>query len=378
MVWTCLANLVMLVGMAATASAQNGGALAASLVRITTPSQQGTGVVVAVGGGRADVLTSWHVLLGAQSYDVSFAADPEHRVFRVAVADLVGSQTNDETYGLAAMRVKGAIPSEVRAAVFGAAESLRPLDPVVYAGYPSKLTTVQYFNLSVSARSGSIFSLDRAVGAGASGGAIIAGDKVVGIAGANEGPQTYGVLSEVVVLTLRGWGIDLPSIQSTSVATPTPVERVESTRASAPQTPRPFQNGFLTATVDSVRSLRDADLNLSLIVQLKSSREELLLCTKKTLLDDEGDQWDLLEGTSLGTSTGGYNAVSGPEGIAFDIGFHTRVSPTYPETATMRFRRSGSSRRVPTYVDLTMSCYRRGDRVDEPFTITVTKVPVGR
>ena len=50
--------------------AQSSDDISASIVRITTSSRQGTGVVVALDNGGATILTASHVLLGAQEYEV--------------------------------------------------------------------------------------------------------------------------------------------------------------------------------------------------------------------------------------------------------------------------------------------------------------------
>ena len=190
--------------------AQSADDIASSMVRIATPTRQGTGVVVALDNDGVTILTASHVLLGAQEYEVIFAADPSRSLFKSSPANLRGWEPDDETYGLAAFRVTGPPPPAVKAAAFGSADSLRPLDGLVYNGYPNKTTAIQYFSLNFSAPTGRTFSTDRAIGEGASGGAIVRGGKVVGIASARSGGQTFAVKSEVVLSTLRGWKIELP------------------------------------------------------------------------------------------------------------------------------------------------------------------------
>jgi hypothetical protein len=196
--------------------AQSPDDISASIVRITTPTRQGTGVVVALDNSGATILTASHVLLGAQEYEVIFAADPNRTPVKSSPATLRGWEPDDETYGLAAFRVSAPIPSAVKAAVFGSADSLHPLDGLVYNGYPNKTTSIQYFALNFSAPAGRTFSTDRAVGEGASGGAIVRAGKVVGIASARSGVQTFAVKAEVVLSTLRGWKIQLPDPGATA------------------------------------------------------------------------------------------------------------------------------------------------------------------
>ena len=188
--------------------AQSPDDISASIVRITTPTRQGTGVVVALDKDGATILTASHVLLGAQEYEVIFAVDPRRTPVKSSPANLRGWEPDDETYGLAAFRVSGPLPAGVKAAAFGSADTLRPLDGLVYNGYPNKTTSIQYFALNFSAPAGRTFSTDRAIGEGASGGAIVKAGKVVGIASARSGVQTFAVKAEVVQSTLRGWKIE--------------------------------------------------------------------------------------------------------------------------------------------------------------------------
>jgi hypothetical protein len=108
---------------------------------------------------------------------------------------------------LAAFRVKGAIPAGVRAARFEATQALERGDGVLYWGYPNRSTTVLRVNMSVSGIDGTNFVTDRALGEGASGGAIEKDGRVVGIASARDAQFTYGVTSLVAASALKGWRI---------------------------------------------------------------------------------------------------------------------------------------------------------------------------
>src|SRR5262245_47113051 len=207
---SALAGALLLASGPTAVVAQSPDDISASMVRITTPTEQGSGVVVALDNSGATILTASHVLLGASEYEVTFAPDPNRRPFKSSPANLRGWEPDDETYGLAAFRVSAPIPSEVKSAAFGSADSLRPLDALVYNGYPNKTTSIQYFALNYSSPAGRTFSTDRPIGEGASGGAIVRAGKVVGIASARSGVQTFAVKSEVVLAQLRGWNIELP------------------------------------------------------------------------------------------------------------------------------------------------------------------------
>jgi len=274
-----LAGAWLLASSPTPVAAQSPDDISASMVRITTPTRQGTGVVVALDSGGATILTASHVLLGAQEYEVIFAADPNRAPAKSSPANLRGWEPDDETYGLAAFRVSAPIPSAVKAAAFGSAESLRPLDGLVYNGYPNKTASIQYFVLNFSAPAGRTFSTDRAIGEGASGGAIVRAGKVVGIASARSGVQTFAVKSEVVLSTLRGWKIELPDPGA----------------APGNGTNRPPKAGSIEVKIDGDSSL------------LSTNRIGLMGATKFTLSakdvsDPDGDPltyvWDFGDGSA--------------------------------------------------------------------------------
>jgi len=199
----------VLLGTVVTLGAQNPDDLRASVVRITAAGGQGSGVVVAIERESAIILTAYHVLGTAERYDVVFAGAPEHGSFEVAATNLIGRQSNDDKFGLAAFRVRGAIPAAVRAARLEATMALQRGDPVVYWGFPNRSTTVLRVGMSVSAPEGTNFVTDRSLGEGASGGAIAKDGKVVGIASARDQQLSYGVTSRVAAIALEGWGITL-------------------------------------------------------------------------------------------------------------------------------------------------------------------------
>lgn len=199
----------VLLGTVAPLGAQNPDDLRPSVVRITSAGGQGSGVVVAIERESAIILTAYHVLGTADRYDVVFAGAPEHGSFEVAATNLIGRQSNDDKFGLAAFRVRGAIPAAVRAARLEATMALQRGDSVVYWGFPNRSTTVLRVGMSVSAPEGTNFVTDRSLGEGASGGAIAKDGKVVGIAAARDGQLSYGVTSRVAVIALEGWGVTL-------------------------------------------------------------------------------------------------------------------------------------------------------------------------
>ncbi|HXT69644.1 MAG TPA: FlgO family outer membrane protein [Vicinamibacterales bacterium] len=145
---------------------------------------------------------------------------------------------------------------------------------------------------------------------------------------------------------------------------------------------RPFQNAFLTMTADSATfsassGPAEASVNLSFVIESRTSAEELLLCVEKNLVDDRGTDWTLVKGTSLAALAEGYNVTySSSGGNTFDLAAHTRLPPGVRETVFMRFNGDRSQSR-PATVDLSMKCYRRRGNVDEPFSITISRIPIG-
>ena len=126
------------------------------MVRITAEGRQGSGVVVAVERESAVILTVNHALGAAERYNVVFAGAPE-RSFEVAAASKLGWQSHDNSFGLEAFRVSGAIPAAVRAARLETTTALQRGDPVVYWGFPNRSTTVLRVGMSVSAPEGTNF-----------------------------------------------------------------------------------------------------------------------------------------------------------------------------------------------------------------------------
>jgi formylglycine-generating enzyme required for sulfatase activity len=201
-------------GLAVTAvmtlAAQNPDDLSSSVVRITTPVRQGSGIVVTAEREFVTILTMYHVLAGAERYDVVFAGASDRGPFQATVKDVVNWQTSDETYGLAAFRVRGAIPPGVRAVASGDGTSVQRGESLVYWGYPNRTTVLRRVETRLSAQEGTVLVVDRSLGEGASGGPITRHGKIVGLAAARDQQESHGVMWEVAALALRGWGIKVP------------------------------------------------------------------------------------------------------------------------------------------------------------------------
>ena len=93
------------------------------------------------------------------------------------------------------------IPSAVKAAAFGRRIRFVRSTGWCITAIPTRRLRFSYLRLNFSAPAGRTFSTDRAIGEGASGGAIVRGGKVVGIASARSGVPD--VRSEV-----RGGALD--------------------------------------------------------------------------------------------------------------------------------------------------------------------------
>jgi S1-C subfamily serine protease len=188
-----------------TLAAQNFDDLSSSVVRITTPLRQGSGIVVTAEREFVTILTMYHVLAGAERYDVVFAGAPDRGPFQATTKDVVNWQTSDETYGLAVFRVRGAIPAGLQAAASGDGAKLQRGDSLVYWGYPNRTTTVRRVETRLSASEGTVLVMDRPLGEGSSGGTIASNGRIVGIAAARDEQESHGVMWEVAALALRGW-----------------------------------------------------------------------------------------------------------------------------------------------------------------------------
>jgi TolB-like protein len=194
---------------------------------------------------------------------------------------------------------------------------------------------------------------------------------------------------EVVETRLTG---DLKAmLSSPDVGAPHLSRAVDQTRGAAstsgalppvaPNAPR-FQNDFLIATVDSVGFSRDTSgsyISLSVNFENRSTREELLMCVRRTLMDDQAREWEQSQGSGLAAMRNGYNYAYGPNGVAYSVSDHARFSPRVEQAAIMRFMRNGSPTESagPSTVSLAMDCYRRRGDIDEPFSIAITRIPIG-
>ena len=201
------------------AGGQEPSGVQAAVVKITGTPRPGTGVVVALEQGVATVLTASHVIRGARTFQVVFSARPDIPSTDVPSRDVVGMQS-DERHGLAAFRVRG-VPGEVRAIRLEIPGAPTARQDLVYWGYPNNAPRLRSFGGTYSGLEGTLLMMDRSVGEGASGGPIVKGDSVVGIATATDAQSTFAVLSDVAAIALRGWNVRLPTAATTSQPSPT-------------------------------------------------------------------------------------------------------------------------------------------------------------
>src|SRR5688572_4556960 len=201
----------------------------AAVVRITGTPRPGTGVVVALEQGVATVLTASHVIQGAGTFQVVFSASPDLPPTDVPSRDVVGMQP-DDVHGLAAFRVRG-VPGGVRAIRLEIPAAPTTRQDLVYWGYPNNASRLRSFGGAYSGLEGTLLVMDRSVGEGASGGPILRGDAVVGIATATDAQSTFAVLSDVAAIALRGWDVRLPTGAATALPPATTVPPAASRRA---------------------------------------------------------------------------------------------------------------------------------------------------
>lgn len=226
-----------------------------SIVKITTPSGQGSGVVVALESDAAVVLTLSHVIKNADRYTVVFAGDATRGSHSVVHQEaFLGWDLANETFGLAAFRVRirGGIPTGVRAAVLGEASVLKRKDEIEYWGYPNG-TAVAFKSTRYSAP-GLNFVLDQPLGGGASGGGLFKDGKLVGLAAGTGDVQSVGVPSEIALAALRGWEVRLAEGRQTrdDPATRTPTIAPQRRGSTITVTGDPAVSGLVTDTTGAV------------------------------------------------------------------------------------------------------------------------------
>lgn len=206
--------LALVLGAVMTVAAQEPSEPSASIVKIIA-TKFGSGVVVAIEPGAAVILTSSHVINGADKFSVIFAADANGASFDVTTkSTAIRGEWLDDTYGLATFRVTGTIPRGVRAAAFGEGTSLKRKDALEYWGYPGSAPEVTFRSNAYAAPNGRNFDLDRSLEEGASGGGLFKDGKLVGIAAKTNGAVT----SDAVRAFLVGWGIKLGEPARSAVA----------------------------------------------------------------------------------------------------------------------------------------------------------------
>jgi len=240
--------------------AQEADAIQASVVRIMDTPRPGTGVVVAVESGVATILTAYHVIEGAtKGFRVVFSASPDLEPTNVQPAEVVGTQP-DATHGLAAFRVRG-VPATVKAAPLSASATFAVRQDLVYWGYPTGATRLRSYGGAYSGLEGTLLLMDRSVGEGASGGPVVSGTRVVGIATATDAQTTFAVLSDVAVLSLRGWGVRLPAASSDTDSTAGTLRRENDVFRDCPECPEMvvIPAGSFTMGSPATEDERDAD-----------------------------------------------------------------------------------------------------------------------
>jgi hypothetical protein len=130
-----------------------------------------------------------------------------------------------------------------------------------------------------------------------------------------------------------------------------------------------FQGGPLSLAVESV-VVSGGFVLLSLAAESGSGSMEAVLCTSGVLTDNQGGEWQLNQSAGL-ARVGSFNITySSANGVAYPIEAHTTFRPGVPQTATLRFARTGSPSPSISQVTLHMECFRRRGNRDEPFSVT--------
>ncbi len=239
--------LVIATGVLVRAQSPAPDAIRFSVVKILDTPRPGSGVIVALNGTVATVLTASHVVQGAtRGFRVAFAAAPDDPPLRVVPEDQLGMD-QDSINGLAAFRVRN-VPATVRAARIADGSALTPRRELVYWGYPGGAARVRSYGGAFSGFEGTLLLMDRSAGEGASGGPVVIDDRVVGITTSTDPQTTYAVVSDVALVALRGWGAQVTRASETAAvsssppatpttATPPPASRPGTTFRDCPECP---------------------------------------------------------------------------------------------------------------------------------------------
>ena len=168
----------------------------------------GTGVVVAVRGGRAYVVTCSHVVGGDPKPTVTFRAAPE-QPYPAAVRHLQGERKD----GLALLVVEKP-PVGVKAVQAQADAGAVAGTPAVVAGYPVSVGAFTVLTATIASIRGTELFITPQTDEGFSGGPVLVDGRVAGIVYGREGGFGLAVPAAIVDVYLRGlevrWGSEGP------------------------------------------------------------------------------------------------------------------------------------------------------------------------
>lgn len=221
--WTGLAFLLSwgaLWGGVPPANGQEVASAQAGVVKIFglregTPVQ-GSGFVVFITREQAIIVTAWHVIAGLQPLEVSFAVEPSTRF----AAEPIGTEFGNPR-GLAALEVRGALPTGINALTFEPEERPQPGEDLTVLGFPNRQArTPLTLRRSLAGWDGNFLLLDRPSGEGASGSPVLRRGHVVGVV-VDEDPQfTFAVGAVVAQAAVLGWKVKLSGVEGKQVLLP--------------------------------------------------------------------------------------------------------------------------------------------------------------
>lgn len=217
----------------------------ASLVRIEASRQgatiYGSGFVVALDSGTALVLTSSHVIEGAE-FTVAFASDAS-TTLPVQSRDVVNIETENRN-GLALFRVRGRLPAAAKPIEIASSGVPASGAPFLIMGYPNGAATAQTLPRSFTGRDGSRYQFDRGVPEGMSGSPVVRDGVAFGLVTDKTTEFTYAVPYAVIREFLSGLGV-------TPLGTPPPLSGPSSGGVKGPDSPgTPLGGGASVGTID--------------------------------------------------------------------------------------------------------------------------------
>lgn len=209
-------SLILLLLIPSPSQSQPLEELKAGVVKITaTVDKQhrriGTGFIVKIEDETAYIVTASHVVEGDPQVQVAFYSDPNEPF----TAKTIGLEGGDPK-GLAVLRIKGTLPSGLRALSLDAKTTVRGGERVTLIGFPRIVGTPWAVTSgTVAGQKGRNLTFSGAADEGNSGGPLLIDGKVVGVVTEMISQFGYATPAVTMQFALKGWGVKLGEVLET-------------------------------------------------------------------------------------------------------------------------------------------------------------------